>query len=226
MFIINTIRAFYIYLFSEWSGIPLRSKKIFEQYFTPSIRSLCDKDKLYKEGRDAGLFYSIDTLESLEFSPPIFEKKIMECEEAIDKEIGKLNEIIKKSRFPQVVFLAWALRQSTSSSGSWYGGVDEIYLLASYLFARKYGATSAQAVHWAHKWLPFQRAQFLPPIARGLRANGIGQFWSLVFYSIPRSLETFFTRPWVILATVITLITFIILWPIAGLRNIVISWKD
>jgi len=222
-YVINTIRTFYLYLFSEWSSTPLRSDKIFKQYFLPVIGSLCDKDSWYKEAGNAGLFYS--DLESLNFATQtFFEKKAMGYEELIDETIKQLNRVIKKSKFPRLMFLVWALRQPISPYGSWFSGVDKIYLLAQYLFARNNGATEAQAVHWAHKWLPFQPAKFLPPLARFLRKSGFGQFWSIVFYSIPRSLETFLTRPWLVFGTLMTIIFFIIAWPIASLRNVFISW--
>lgn len=97
-YVINTIRTFYLYLFSEWSSIPLRSDKIFKQYFLPAIGSLCDKDSRYKEARDAGLFYS--DLESLNFATQtFFEKKTTGYEELIDETIKQLDRVIKKSNF-------------------------------------------------------------------------------------------------------------------------------
>lgn len=223
MFIINTIRTFYLYLFSEWGSIPLRSKKVFSRYFFPAIENLRTRDIKYKEARDAGLFYTIETLESLDFPISNFEKMALEYGELNDRATELLNDSIKNSKYPRLLFLMWALRQPISPYGSWFSKIDEMYLLAQYLFARDNGATEVQAVHWAHKWLPFQPAKFLPPLARFSRKTNFGQCWSLVFYSIPRLLETFFTRPWVIFGTLITITFFLILWPIAGVRSVFIS---
>ena len=226
----NIIRTFYIYLFSEWASIPIWRSKSFQQYFQKAIKSYECGDNEYKEAGNNGLFCTIDNLEKVN---PFAENYIhpsdddyfdkLECyssksvsmreyKEKVEEDIKIIAILLKKSRVPILTTTVWMLSQSIGPNGSWYGSVDEIYLLASYLFARKYGATTSQAVYWAHKWLPFQPAYFSAPIVQGVRKfGGIGQFLSIIIYSSFRFLETHITRPWVIIGTIMTICSFIVM---------------
>jgi len=207
----NVIRAFHIYLFLAWSGIPIWQKEFLNNFFISAIENLKNKNDQYKEARDNGLFYNINILENMNPFQEIdyFNKKTLEYEELMESEIEKLSTDIKNSKFQQKAIFIWILKQPITPYGSWYSGIDKVCLLANYLLARKNGATPAQAVHWAHKWIGFQPVYCSPPILRIIRKFSIGQFLNLVYYSISRFLEVHFTRPWAIIDTIITTSVFL-----------------
>jgi hypothetical protein len=189
----NTIRAFYIYLFSVWSSCPIWSPKIFREFFEKSVESYKEKSGYYLEARDNGLFY--------------FSMLPLNYSEKIQKDVDSLYQQLKKSHLKLSTFTVWILKQPISPTGEWYSAVDEVYLLALYIWSRKLGTTPPQAIHWAHKWLPFQ--YFRPPILQIMRGNNMGEVLSILWFSTARFLETHITRPWVFVLTLLTPLIFL-----------------
>lgn len=212
----NIARLFYIFLHAGWSSIAIWNPNSFTQYFVKSIVALASEDESYEEASIQGLFYAFGRLESRNpFILPTIDQSTVEYEQLMQRQIKELAS--KRGNFLSLYFgfFVWALKQPISPFGSWYSGLDKVFLMASYNFARKFGATCPQAVNWAQKWLPFQPAFCSAPVVRWMRGVGVGQLINISYNSLARFFETHFTRPWEGFGTIITIFVFFLTLPVA-----------